>query len=146
MIKTQFQGGLKDETQLNVRAADVEFVLSDNEGATFRMWSTVGHQRVDPIPSLQAVLQQDLQTDKRLMQLMHTGRRFFGIEVQVAWNGPFKGTRGVVVGDHDDAKRSARMARRKDDPKDCLGIIAIVQKEGSNERFDMPVKQLLHVH
>ncbi|KAJ7204069.1 hypothetical protein GGX14DRAFT_398381 [Mycena pura] len=66
----------------------------------------------------------------KALKAMHTGRRFFGMEVQVAWQGPLKGTRGVVVDEHNGVK----------------GIIASVRKEASNQMFDISVKELVHLH
>jgi len=97
------------------------------------------------------VFLRDYKTAKRVSKLIRasTGRRFVGIEVQVGWKGPWKGTRGVVIGDHDDAERAARLSSKatldEADLLDPRGIIATIQKEGSNIQFEQPVERLLHV-
>jgi hypothetical protein len=44
---------------------------------------------------------EDLKKQQQLWEGRPVGRNHEGIEVLVAWKGPFKRTRGVVVGDFD---------------------------------------------
>ncbi|KAJ7194704.1 hypothetical protein GGX14DRAFT_404492 [Mycena pura] len=94
---------------------------------------------------------QDYETGRRVSKILHAsnGRRFEGIEIQVGWKGPWKGTRGVVISDRDDAARVKRLSSKTIlddwDLLDPRGIIVVVQKEGTNVRFEQPAELLLHV-
>ncbi|KAJ7799458.1 hypothetical protein B0H14DRAFT_2617037 [Mycena olivaceomarginata] len=64
--------------------------------------------------------------------------------VLVAFDSPFKGMRGVVVGDFDSPGRAAHIQKCKQ-VKDDDGIMVTVQKERSNARFTLAIKKLVHV-
>ncbi|KAJ7080330.1 hypothetical protein C8R44DRAFT_754378 [Mycena epipterygia] len=85
---------------------------------------------------------------RQLLEGKAVGRRYEGMEVLVAWQGPLKGTRGVVVGDFDSPDRAARIqkCKRKYQVEDDDGIMVTVQKEASNARFTLNIKKLVHVH
>ncbi|KAJ7774679.1 hypothetical protein B0H14DRAFT_2631892 [Mycena olivaceomarginata] len=104
------------------------------------------HDGSDFTDVLRLVLDADVKKQRRLREGRPVGRRFEGVEVLVAWKGPFKGTRGVVVGDFDGPGRAKRMQKCKDKVQDDDGIIVTVQKEGSNAKFTVDIKKLVHVH
>ncbi|KAJ7627710.1 hypothetical protein DFH06DRAFT_1338877 [Mycena polygramma] len=94
-------------------------------------------------------LQEREQRQKTLQaELMYTGRRYEGFEVQVGNKHPMKGVRGTVVADYDSQKRVKRLQgkRRKQTEQwwDQQDIMVIVQKEASLARFDVDVKFLYH--
>ncbi|KAJ7076929.1 hypothetical protein C8R44DRAFT_755362 [Mycena epipterygia] len=90
----------------------------------------------------------DLKKQRQLLEGKAVSRRYEGMEVLVAWQGPLKGTRGVVVGDFDSPDRAARIqkCKRKYQVEDDDGIMVTVQKEASNARFTLNIKKLVHVH
>ncbi|KAF7372121.1 hypothetical protein MVEN_00070900 [Mycena venus] len=94
--------------------------------------------------ALQSAVEEDLKKQRQLREGRPVGRRYEGMEVLVAWQGPFKGTRGVVTGDFDSPARAARIQKRKCkyQVEDDNGIMVTVQKEGSNMRFSLDIKTL----
>lgn len=89
----------------------------------------------------------DLEKQRQLREGKPVGHRYEGVEVMVAWQGPLKGTRGVVVGDLDSPARALRLQRRKHNypVEDHDGVMVTVQKEGSNMRFTLDIQQLVHL-
>ncbi|KAF7371738.1 hypothetical protein MVEN_00030300 [Mycena venus] len=97
--------------------------------------------------SAQTAVGEDIQRQQQMREGKPVGRRYEGMEVLVGWHGPFKGMRGVVVGDFDSADRAARIQKRKRKPvKDDNGIMVTVQKEGSNTKFTLEIETLVHLH
>ncbi|KAJ7084730.1 hypothetical protein C8R44DRAFT_753132 [Mycena epipterygia] len=97
--------------------------------------------------ALRLAVEDDLKKQRQLLEGKAVGRRYEGMEVLVAWQGPLKGTRGVVVGDFDSPDRAARIqkCKRKYQVEDDDGIMVTVQKEASNARFTLNIKKLVHV-
>ena len=143
--------------QFEVRASDVNFVIVDEH--MFRSGRDLLGEDDDLLrdeeftddTTAHRLFAQDYEMGIRASKILHAanGRRFEGIEIQVAWKGPWKGTRGVVVSDRDDAARVKRLSSKTVlddwDLLDPRGIIVVVQKEGTNVRFEQPAELLLHV-
>jgi hypothetical protein len=96
---------------------------------------------------LRLAVDEDLKKQRRLREGRPVGRRYEGIEVKVVRQGPFKGTRGIVIGDFDGPGRAKRIqkCKHKYQVQDDDGIMVTVQKEGSNEKFTVDIKRLVHV-
>ncbi|KAJ7201015.1 hypothetical protein GGX14DRAFT_571588 [Mycena pura] len=150
---------------LAVHSAEVNFLLLDEGSACFGLefFPVLSFARglVSRAPEdlLRRLVLEEREVEKRQWASMwaESGRRYEGIEVQVAFHGPHKGTRGIVVGDHDTAERAARVAAAKarsrkylakqiDVMQEARGIMVTVRKEASNELFEMKIERLLHVH
>ncbi|KAJ7346095.1 hypothetical protein DFH08DRAFT_809936 [Mycena albidolilacea] len=97
---------------------------------------------------LRLAVDEDLKKQRRLREGRPVGRRYEGIEVKVVRQGPFKGTQGIVIGDFDGPGRAKRIqkCKHKYQVQDDDGIMVTVQKEGSNEKFTVDIKRLVHVH
>jgi hypothetical protein len=94
--------------------------------------------------ALRLAVEADLKKQRQLREGKPVGRRYEGVEVLVAFDSPFKGMRGVVVGDFDSPGRAARIQKCKQ-VKDDDGIMVTVQKEHSNARFTLDINKLVHV-
>ncbi|KAJ7192380.1 hypothetical protein GGX14DRAFT_578244 [Mycena pura] len=164
-LATVNSAGTPESRHLAIHAAHVNFLLLDDASACFglELFPVLSLARGiasrAPEHLLRRLVLEERQVEERQWASMwaESGRRYEGIEVQVGFEGPHKGTRGVVVGDHDTAERAARVAAAKaagkkylakqiDLTQDARGIIVTVQKEASNERFDMKIERLLHIH
>ncbi|KAJ7885952.1 hypothetical protein B0H14DRAFT_3733528 [Mycena olivaceomarginata] len=95
--------------------------------------------------ALRLAVEADLKKQRQLREGKPVGRRYEGVEVLVVFDSPFKGMRGIVVGDFDSPGRAARIQKCKQ-VKDDDGIMVTVQKERSNARFTLDIKKLVHVH
>ncbi|KAJ6471982.1 hypothetical protein C8R45DRAFT_1104196 [Mycena sanguinolenta] len=121
-----------------VRGADVEWdprfnVLTEPHGM---------YSQPTTVPAAQELSKQD---QDNMVQLMHTGRRFVGIDVQVVGQSVNKNLR-VVVGYHDSDLRAKRLGRQRGNPYEYSGIIVTIQKEMSNVLVDVPIEQVNHLH
>ncbi|KAF8180491.1 hypothetical protein K438DRAFT_1768399 [Mycena galopus ATCC 62051] len=120
-----------------------------NEPITDCFWSALMPQQEidsDFTGALRWAVEDDLKKQRQLREGKPVGRRYEGKEVLVTGQGPFKGTRGVVVGDFDGPERATRMQKGKCKYEDDSGIMVTVQKEGTNMRFTVDIKMLLHLH
>ncbi|KAJ7300457.1 hypothetical protein DFH08DRAFT_999775 [Mycena albidolilacea] len=106
------------------------------------------HDGSDFEDALRLAVDEDIKKQRRLREGRPVGRRFEGVDVQVVRPGPFKWTRGIVVGDFDGPDRAKRIERCKGKypVRDDEGIMVTVQKEGSNERFTVGIERLAHIH
>ncbi|KAJ7205703.1 hypothetical protein GGX14DRAFT_397397 [Mycena pura] len=148
---------------LCVRAARVKFLVLDQASTCFglqffpvlEMNRAIASRTPDDL--LKRLLDQDRHAQERRWESTRgvTGRRFQGIEVQVVYHGPLKGTRGVRKRKERRPSlrkrpRESTLALRLNAPPDPIeearGIMVTVQKEASNERFVLPIESLAHTH
>ncbi|KAF7343582.1 hypothetical protein MSAN_01978700 [Mycena sanguinolenta] len=124
---------------LRARSADVEWDSHFNELTESRGTYTLP----TTVSAAQELSKQD---ENNLVKLMHTGRRFVGIDVHIVGKSIHKNLRGVVVGDHNSNVRAKRLGRGRGNPFDYSGIIVTIQKEMSNTLVDVPIEQVNHLH
>ncbi|KAJ6574165.1 hypothetical protein B0H19DRAFT_1123859 [Mycena capillaripes] len=136
---------IEEEPLWRVPSCNANFELIPDSSTS--SWSALMPQP-DFTGALRLAVEDDLKKQRQLREGKPVGRRYEGMEVLVAWQGSFKGMRGVVAGDFDSPDRAARIQKRKAkyQVEDDNGIMVTVQKEGSNERFTFDIKKLLHVH
>lgn len=121
-----------------MRSADVEWDVRFNQIMESRgMYSQPSTLSVAHVLSNQ--------DEDNLSKLMHTGRRFLGMEVHVVGRSVNKGLRGVVVGDHDSDVRAKRLGRQRGHRLDFSGIIVTIQKEMTNVNYDVPIEKVHHL-
>src|ERR1700761_7435431 len=110
-----------ESRHLAIHAVDVNFLLLDDASACFGLEFfpvlsfARGMASRAPEDLLRRLVLEEREVEDRewSSMLAESGCRFEGIEVQVCFNGPHKGARGVVVGDHDTPERAARVAAAK---------------------------------
>jgi hypothetical protein len=90
----------------------------------------------------------DLRQRELEKTLMHTGRRYFGIEVFIGGKSPLKGFRGRIVGDHDSAERVQRLDKRRKHDKihwsDQDGIMVTIREDATLRQEVVDVKCVYH--
>ncbi|KAJ7127205.1 hypothetical protein C8R44DRAFT_733831 [Mycena epipterygia] len=101
-------------------------------------------------PSVEDILRHDQAHQERISQLMKTKQHFVGFPVQAAFKTHInKGRLGVVKDEHESPERRKRLAaltRRRRTPglSDIKGILCTVQWDGSNQKDDIPIENLVH--
>ncbi|KAJ7083563.1 hypothetical protein C8R44DRAFT_894448 [Mycena epipterygia] len=101
-------------------------------------------------PSVEDILRHDQAHQERIGQLMKTKQHFVGFPVQTAFKTHInKGRLGVVKDERESPERRKRLAaltRRRCTPglSDIRGILCTVQWDGSNQKDDIPIENLVH--
>ncbi|KAJ7891127.1 hypothetical protein B0H13DRAFT_1887299 [Mycena leptocephala] len=83
-------------------------------------------------------------------KIMKTGRRYEGIPVLVAGQGSHKGFQGTIIGDHDNAARVRRLAKKHRKGEDSWhdedqdGIVITIRGKMNLSTVDVTVDKCLH--
>ncbi|KAJ7223020.1 hypothetical protein GGX14DRAFT_557587 [Mycena pura] len=141
-----------DSRHLAIHAADVNFLLLDDASTCFGLefFPVLSFARGialrAPEHLLRRLVLEERQVEERQWASMwaESGRRYEGIEVQVGFEGPHKGTRGIML--RWKAAGKKYLTKQINLTQDARRIIVTVQKEAFNERFNMKIERLLHIH
>ncbi|KAJ7153706.1 hypothetical protein C8R46DRAFT_1228005 [Mycena filopes] len=140
-VQGDLRQGLKDYNEYSAGRDDE--ATRDHIRASYMLQITKAS-----LPFLVNIAEQDRLAKEEQLKLAYTGKRFEGIEVQVAFTHRYKGFRGIVVGDHDSEERVKRLGRKRTkgrDRHDLGGIVVTIRGNASNTQVEAEIEFVVHV-